>query len=1725
MSEATQEDTSGVEANCSAAGTNPYATGGGGVTFERRVAVKFLAHLLVGDGASEVGNDRHIVSVAFQRAPDHPVDDLVVRAARTGELTPSLLLALAVRRRPMIVKSDKSTRKLIRAFVRAVIKFPAGGSEHRFALVVAGPQPHAEQLAELTAHASVQMDAPGFFRLMRTQRKFNTGIRKRLHHFENLVGDSLTKLSGGEADEAQVQRRTWELLARLSVSMPRLETPDETDWMAVTNSLFPVARGSDLKGAQRLRDRLVTLTSEYAPKAARVDLNLLRRDAHAWLEPATRRHQLGWLVLDSLDRQALAAVRASITANDGARHVSLDRNTATAKLVAMATDARAVVVSGESGVGKSALVLLGFSANANKDPDNLQALCINLRHISKLPVEFEAILGGPLATILCELSAPQRVLVIDGADAVTEGMDITFRYLVDAAERGDVKVAAVTSVDSKQVVEDILKERFGGHVREYVVSPLTDAEIGVVVETFTELCKLNANPRSRELLRRLVVIDLLVRSGVNGIPLSDADAMHEVWSGLVRRRGMSDRGSPGAREIVLLKLADLALRNVDSDERLNAIRGLDSTALDGLHRDGLLRTSPDNLFMIDPEFTHDEVRRYAVARLLLGDRAPAEKIRKVGAPRWALGAALLACQALLAQSYTAATPLRIRFDALQASFDEIVESGHGARWGDVPGEAMLTIGNPGQVLRDAWPKLREDKDVGLRRLARLVDQRLRNDKGIVDIVAVEPIIELLLEDQAPWQAGEHSQDLLRSWLYAHVDANTAAGHLLRSRLRERLVEYCAAAYRRLAEEQAAAATPTPEQIEKRRWIRKRYPPLATAFRSRRSARRDIPIEVTSPLNLELLALLGPDLGSEGERILRQVAQEAPWNLAPAVEELFTGPALASYGQGLLAQLAEAYYLDDEINGRAYEDGIRSHNARSIGSVPLAAWYRGPFMPLFRKDFCGGVAVLNRLLNHATRIRVQRLTRSLRSGQPHIDGDAGLYPAELVISGERRLFIGDNHVWRWYHGSGVGPYPCFSALQALERVCDQLIKSGIPIRRVVSILLDGCESLAMVSLVVGLLVRHLENVGRMLDPYLTEPLIWNYEFVRVATELSPLKASSQGLVAPERRTWSLREAAMFMVVRANAERATELRALGEKLIANARRHTKPARNHKPTEAEADATESIHQRITQVRAWASSLDRGRYQAQVTLEGLQITATPPEDVVQALQDSNEDLERGRAAMSLLARYSSKFNKQRADSIETDELAADIATARHLLENPPSQIVQSPWDVPTLVAAAALEAHLLRGADLSKEALFFAADTVIRVGQGEVGVSPNESVLTVFPYGAERSAARVIPLLFLPAAGTLRATVGKSFKWAVSERISVVGLKLARAVANEVRLYLARGLDHVWNVPCVESSYCHHKAGLHLTTETMRDCVFGDWDPDARQRSIVVLEEPMAESLANTDDNSIRVFRLDAAIRALGPAAISNICVSNQAHTLLLVVLDAQQRSLLSGNYGGMNDKYCHILASARALLTLAEYDNDAVVYDHINAYADCPALLGALLGALSAAAEETQNRAATARRMWPDIVRHVLALEESGHAPFQDTNVGDRTLAALLPNPTPETEYLYREIQDKPILWWNPSSLQFEVNAWLIRANGKAYCIDQLIKFIRVLAPKEQVEVGLPWLATLVLPDTARIAHRTRWLPNWLVEIRSVAVDAGHSAKWQEIVDALVVEGISELAPYSE
>ena len=306
------------------AGASPYATGGGGITFERKVAVQFIAHMLAGTAVDEVAGARRVVRVAFQQAPFESADDIVLNTALPDEPSPSLVIAIAVRRAPKLVQSDRNAQKLIRQLVQAVITEPADGPDRRLGLVVAGPQTHVTQLSKLADIAAKQTDSQRFFHLVTTSGKFRASLRSRLDQLCSLVQHALQNLGKSVPARDLVEQRTWQLLTNLVVHMPRLEAPDDTDWTRVADTLTAVVPDAHPAAASSLRDRLAALANDYAPAAAEVDLKTLRRDVHDLLDITKRRHP-GWRTLDGIRTRARDLLHSQVTGPDG-RSVKLGQN-------------------------------------------------------------------------------------------------------------------------------------------------------------------------------------------------------------------------------------------------------------------------------------------------------------------------------------------------------------------------------------------------------------------------------------------------------------------------------------------------------------------------------------------------------------------------------------------------------------------------------------------------------------------------------------------------------------------------------------------------------------------------------------------------------------------------------------------------------------------------------------------------------------------------------------------------------------------------------------------------------------------------------------------------------------------------------------------------------------------------------------------------------------------------------------------------------------------------------------------------------------------------------------------------------------------------------------------------------------------------------------------------------------------------------------------------------
>lgn len=1703
------------ETTVASASSSPYATGGGGVTFERRVATRYLAHLLTGASSPELDN-RRVVGVAFQQAPSHPVDDLVVLAARDGEDMASLELSVGVRRSPDFVISDMDTKKLIGSFLIAAQERSAEGVERRLAICVAGPQNAAAQVEEL-ANLARTRNAAAFYRDLAVPGRFHRTWKDRLKHLKALVKANL-EASGQDSSDRAVDAASWLLLSQLHVLMPRLEPPDELDWAGLLDQLESWARDPTRDAASSLRSQLEVLAARYAPAAAPVDLTILRRDAHDCLNLDRRRSQQAWAELNRLDGEARAAIRSNIGGGDGS--LKLPRPVPEGELRRAIGAPNLVIVTGDSGVGKSALVKAVIEAQDVSDDAEFQAVMLDLRQLPAQMAELRAWLGQPLERLLGELSAPNRILVIDAADFVLKSGDQMLRALVTAAQSARVSVWVVSATEGLAAVKSAV-ETLPGRPLEIDIEGLTDEDIALVVDAFPALRRLADDARARELLRRPVVADLLARSEPGSLPLSDSDALNVIWGKLIRNDGRSDRGMPAAREQVLLQLAQHGLEQSDPAA---VFAGLNPEGLEGLRRDGLLRT-PDNPWLTLPALAHDLLRTFAVAKLLLSDGDPAARLQTHGAPRWTLPAARLAAQVMLAGPATPAWPPAGRLARLQDDFDRLATAGFGERWSDLPTESVLTLPNAPLLLGDTWAELVADEAAGLKRVLRIIDQR-HSKAGLADRLVAQPVMDLLLDRDWPAPADDMVTDLFRSWLRPLLMTGKQAGEPTRIKLREHLVEFVAAGDRRLAEiaeQQAAAlAARTAEEKAADKEQQNRIQRISGISGGSRRRRRyvELPEELISESTMELLALLGPDLGADGEDLLRRVAADDPYRLAPALEPGLTGLGLCRYRPKLLVELVEAYYLDDDIDaedgfgGGLHDDGTRDHQFGGLGT-PLAAYYRGPFIWMFRSSFRESVACLNRLLNHAARFRVAIL-HSMARGRPGRP-DPDHYRTELSLTGAPRSYIGDGQVWVWYRGTGVGPYPCMSALQALELVCDEFIEAGAPLDCLVSVLLDDCENLAMPALVVGLLVRHLEKAGEALDPYLVEPAIWHLEFSRIVNESSGLAANAASVKSPERRKWNLREASMMLALYADEARAQQLRELGDRLFARA------LELHGVTEP-VEADDELAEELASVRGWAGALDRASYQFTQTDEGIVVEQKVDPEVEKALAGTNEDSRRVHHGYRLWNRYPERHDRHAKHAAVTlDELIDDLAVAKDLLENPPARGPGNRYEAPAAVAAAALEAQFRDRLNVPHKELIWSAGVLFDVVEDRRSVHPNDrDEFSYFSRGADRAAARGLPLLLLPQADEIRVEL-MTARGLTDDQISDNLAWLLSSGANEARLFAAMSLDLVWATPWDHTAPCRHSAAISLVEESLRGCCRGAWNDDGRTEP-PRLEGDVAAALDRLDGEEIVVPFLSAAIRALGAAAMTDNCERGRSHELLAAVLAAHRRGMAASDYGYQHS-HTDSLIAARALLMRAADGGDALLFEHFDSYAEDSRLLEELLKALAAAAEENQQAADTARRLWPTLIDRGLDLLGEPKPPSRRQRWRRQAIAAFMPNPAYDYGYLYRELDSDPIVWTDVEAWQPQVARWLPMAAGQRESLDSLVHLLHSVPDDQQGRLGLIWVETLVRADPSEVAWKSYLLPEWLHDVRPHIHEADLIDCWQRIVDMLIVAGDTRVADLAD
>jgi len=1643
-------------------GSSPYSTGGGGVRLEHSYAACLVAGFLAGDALPELADALSLDSIRLQASDVSEADDILIEGRDAhGEIHRS---SIAVRRNPALTSSDSASVPLIRDFLMVVTAHwpEASLGRWRIVLAVSTNANAITQLAELAELARSLPSADALANRFTQPGRTNAGVRDRYDHIKGLVEQAAEGLAS--ANGLSAEELTWRLLSSLSTRSLRLERTDRADRTTAVNTLQRMLRNGTPATADALFSRIEELVGAWAPQAAVLTQSVIRRSLSNYPLSRSARFATAWGIFDRLGVRLRESIRPAL--RSASQSLELERAEERSRLVeamrSVGMSAGALVVTGDPDVGKSALSLRAVEA---LEGEGAAVSSLSLRDLPHGLTELESQLGGSAIDDVMATGEvrPIRLLLVDGAESVLEGKGQVFRTVAAAALRAGFGVVAVTRTDGSRQVRDELARAgelagSGGTPAEHVVGPLTHDERQALPTTFTALARLGGDPRASWLLGRPGLVDALLRTGAALDPadlLCEADVFSAVWRSLIRRDEIHAprAASPDDREQAALSAAKRTL-----DIAADPPHG---TGAAELRSDGVLRVPNNPALSPGDEFATDLFRDFALCRLFITHGW--EPLTSAGAPRWSIRAARLGCQtALLDRNILSA------WASLSTRFSEVA-SAQGDRWLEVPYEALLTLGDAESAIRELWGTLTENNCAALATLLRLAEARYVSGT-IGDAFALAPLVKVTFCERRKIERGPRFghrtvhkviQDLVLAWLRGMASSRPQ---------------------------------PNPLRQEVRDIILDGDPPLYDEFA------------------VEALASLGPDMDDRAEAWLREVAKERPGNLNPAVESLVVALSMTQAQPKLLLDLAEAYYIelpdprDRWGGGHALDDGIRDfkHGLTPGFGAPQAAWYYGPFFRLLNTIPVETIDFINRMLDHAARFRVGKLsTYSNQSGESE-----DLEGVHLDLPGiGHRLYVGDSHVWAWYRGTSVGPYACMSALLALERFIDHLLENvNLPAQTIVELLLRDCHNLAVPGLAVGFLTRHPSAMGALLDPFLASPAIWHLETARVTGDYGfrVRDADADKLTGFDRRRHTFHETVGAMVVNARLagddERLAQLQAVGVKLIETARAET--------TNAESDNNDYL----AVIESWAEEFRIENYRASRSGDQVLIQFERPERIEQVLAPRNAELQTTNVLYGLQNRYG-RYNDD-PENWPFESLDEDLATARSIDER--DQVPEGilwPENALVAVAAAAVRAHAMGLATVDASHLAWAAEALLWAAENPQidGMSYHGSM---FPMGADRAAAASAPLLLLAPFDNLDLD---------RSRVDDCLRSLATSLFDEVRTIYVKGCEPAWAAPCdidEGTGQCRrHQPAWVAVTAGLVDCRLGPWSQETHQREPDPLPTPFHESLPAVADDELMVNRLRMPLACMVDARRVT-CLHGAVSDLWAPLWDAHRRGLAHWWKEGY-DHHAHITHEpiAQRMVEIALDGDRDPVRAHIEAFATDSNALHLLFDGFATVFTYDEELRRSMVDFWPWALKIALDAVGDGTDLRSQHHWFDYMTAALLPTPNarswdPDIDVTLARCREN---WLQPDALGELADRWLRLARWEPKAVDAVIKFAKSAPLQWQTTIALTWIETIVDGHYDLIANHLWLLEEWLTELRNSGVVVGDTrSHYHRIVDGLAAAG---------
>ena len=1632
-------------------GSSPYSTGGGGVLLEQQFAAVALGGLLLAQPIDGLGDEFIPIKVGLQQEVYSVVDDVVVTGRSNST---ERQLRVACRRKPVLSKTNEKTVKLFTDFVRVVLDEGAAiqSGVLRLGLAVEGSLTAVAELAVLTDIARRQPDRLSFDTAVSAPGAHGTRVRDRLGNADDLVKAALEAIKSA----ADVKDVSWQLLRGLYVLQVRLEgdvAPDRTSLVSRLQSLTV-----DASRAEELRLRLVGIAGQGAIRSGQFTRAMLRRELRpfgklgASSDFATVRPQVE--MLENLLRQR---THQTLSRKPGDSPFTLDRSKLRDSLIKRVSTAQGqvVVVRGEPDVGKSALAV---SAADELRGAGGAVLLMSLRDLPTMAVDLRTTLGMPVDDLFG--SAPSgsiNALFVDGAELIQERESTSLVPLIASATAAGYATLLVVRDDAAGIVRQTLKNVEGTGNEPFVVPALDDREIQTLADGIAELRRLAAEPRAAWLMRRLGLVELLLGSAGEEMALpeklaSEADIFAVVWARLVRRSERLIGGvSPDDREAAVVEMA----RDVLSGNAFDTGRW--GATLPSLRSDGIVERPRNAAWHAREAFASDVLRDFATARLLVRDGL--RVLEESAAPRWAIRATRLYAQALLSDAAQHVPgSLANRYKELRGDFAELAKN-HGARWSELLWEALLSAGWADRVFDELTATLKDNPAWLLEAMGCL--ERRFTHAGACDPLIGSPLVAWLAKNGRLPHASYYDDErsplrVVLAWLRGVSRLEVRGDDIsvyrdLRVTVRDELLK-----------------GDTDNRLRGR---------------------------------LEALGLLGADTDGATVAALRETAAKWPHVLAPLVESLDAALALSQVDTTLLADLTEAYYIEQPSPvswpGSVDDEGIRGHEAGGWGE-PLAAWYRGPFLPLLRRDPARGLQVINRMCDRGAKRRNLTLI-GLGVGESDSESDPELSIGQSIeLLGESpRFYAGDGHVWLWYRGSGVGPYPCMTALFCLEILLDELVAAGWSPGAVARWVLKDATTLATPALVYGFLVRHIEAVTDELEGFLASPNVWHLEFARVINEgrLHVQGADYQRLAGRDRRTWKPQDVATYLVLttadRGDKATLTRLEQVGRRLVDAAGRSEAPA---------------------EVRLWAAHLDFNSYEIENQGKYRAVQVRPPAEVIEALAPSQQRSADVFALYGLLNRYrpvyAAPYRMTLARGADEESLANDYATARRL-EGVGSGGDDDNADLKRSalagVAAAILDARLRRiGAP--EGAAGWSVSLLC-----DVATAPRTLEYTsehsVYPDGADRKAALGLPCA-LPILESDKLASDLLAKGLVAGMTSAV---------FEVRHRAAEGLNSVIDRPCAGDSEraCWHELAWNAIEAGARAIAVGQRQ-NGRRRAIS-LSGDLSGALLSTSAADVMLGQLIPPTICVVAAANGNTCLAARAREIRLPMLDlcADVSALWATKNYSWPEQQQYALASS--LLAWSANTGVDVLTGFARRMATSPRAVGEYLHALSIVATYEGGCAAILNKAWPELMEIGLGILRKPGA-WEERYQRQVLVRNLVPKPS-----LTASVSDTQVLeraernWLHVDAISSGMDEWVDLAQDEDWCIDSLVGFLRTQDLSTQAGPGLRWIRKLVVGDDGSARKSGFLLVEWLDALRNSGRVTGDALRdYRAVVDALVLSG---------